>query len=78
MVNQHGWILEFKAEMIPNDRPRSSLGPPGDFGQHNSKNQRKIELFSQKQKRNKYTKKHDFTKDFDTNGWGPFRDWGVG
>ena len=38
MVDQHGWILEFRAEHdIPNDRPRSSIGPLGDFGQKKQK-----------------------------------------
>ena len=33
MVDEDGWCWNVGVEMIPNDRPRSSLGPPGDFGQ---------------------------------------------
>ena len=44
------WNLGLK--MIPNDRPRSSLGPPGDFGQKNPNKHWKIQI-SAKQKSQK-------------------------
>ena len=37
MVDEDGWMLEFRAEMIPDDRPRSSLGSPGGFRPKNPK-----------------------------------------
>ena len=45
MVDEDGWIFEFGVGMIPNDRPRSSLGPPGDFGKTNPKVFQQIQLF---------------------------------
>ena len=62
------WNLGLK--MIPNDRPRSSLGPPVDFGQKNPNVLLNNPIFA----RNKISKimgNHDCSKDFDTNGWGP-------
>ena len=57
--------------MIPNDRPRSSLGSPGDFGQQNPKSSMKNPNFLEKTDRKQIQTNHDFSKDFDTNGWGP-------
>ena len=32
MVDEDGWMWNLELKMIPNDRPRSSLGSPGVFG----------------------------------------------
>ena len=63
------WNLGLK--MIPNDRPRSSLGSPGDFGQTNPKQTLKNPHFRETKNPKKSWKNHDFSKDFYTNGWGP-------
>ena len=65
------WNLGLR--MIPNDRPRSSLGPPGDFGQKIPNKHWRIQIFA-KTKSQQIMKNHDFSKDFDTNGWGPVVD----
>ena len=53
------WNLELK--MIPNDRPRSSLGSPGDFGQAIPIFQRQIYFFLEN-KSQTIMENHDFRR----------------
>ena len=62
------WNLGLR--MIPNDRPRLGRGPPVDFGPNNSIFFSEKSIFS-RNKSQTIMKNHDFSKDFDTNGWGP-------
>ena len=54
------WNLGLK--MIPNDRPRSSLGPPGNFGQTIPKCQCQIHFFRKNKNRKEIGTIQDFRR----------------